>query len=190
MKEYESMVLISSSIPEKKVESVISFVEENIKNMKGEVIKKEVWGMRKLAYEIKKEKLAYYVLFIFKADGTTISEFNRELRLNDKILRHATLSHLEIEEIRLEEKAEKKKFAKLEMGSAKKKTKYKKEEEKKKVEEEKKIIKKPDSSDVLSKKDNNDKKEKKKKEKDDIKSVDDNINKEIDDILKDYNFED
>lgn len=55
----------------------------------GKVIKKEYWGLRTLAYLIKKNHKGHYVLLGFKADPVCIKELERKIKLDENIIRHA-----------------------------------------------------------------------------------------------------
>jgi small subunit ribosomal protein S6 len=68
-------------------ERVSSFCER----MHAHVLKKEDWGKRKLAYEIKKSNKGYYSYLVFAAPATVPAEIERNLRLLDSVLRYLTI---------------------------------------------------------------------------------------------------
>lgn len=88
---YESMILLN---PDEEAESIKSILEE-IKNLiissGGEVIRIQEWGLRSLAYKIKKKDKAYYYMIHFQAKPNFIKEYERWLELKDSILRYLTL---------------------------------------------------------------------------------------------------
>ncbi|HFQ90100.1 MAG TPA: 30S ribosomal protein S6, partial [Desulfobulbus sp.] len=57
----------------------------------GTVIEVDRWGMRKLAYEIKKEVQGYYVYVNYAAPGKTVDEIERIFRIDDRLLRYLTI---------------------------------------------------------------------------------------------------
>ncbi|MEG1141232.1 MAG: 30S ribosomal protein S6 [Clostridia bacterium] len=87
MNNYEAVVILSQTISdEEKVE-----VAEKIKDMIvkcGELTNVEEWGRKELAYEIKKQKEGFYILYTFTAKPSDIAEYDRLLRLEEKILKH------------------------------------------------------------------------------------------------------
>lgn len=88
---YESMILLN---PDEEAESLKSTLEE-IKNLivssGGEVIGIQEWGLRSLAYKIKKKNKAYYYIIHFRAKPDFVREYERWLELKDSILRYLTL---------------------------------------------------------------------------------------------------
>ena len=60
---------------------------EQIKSLGAEVVKVENWGKRRLAYDIRKQREGTYAVFEVSAEPSTVKEFERQLRLNENILR-------------------------------------------------------------------------------------------------------
>ncbi len=86
MNKYESVIILSANATE---EETVAFGEK-MKEMisaNGELTNVEEWGKRTLAYEIKKQKEGYYILFTFDAKPEFISEFERILRLDEIVLK-------------------------------------------------------------------------------------------------------
>lgn len=54
----------------------------------GKVTKREYWGLRNIAYRMKKNRKGHYVLFNIDAPSEAIDELDRQLRLNEDVLRH------------------------------------------------------------------------------------------------------
>lgn len=53
--------------------------------------KVDVWGKRGLGYPIKKKRLGYYCLFLYEGEGDTINALERQLKLNERVLRYLTV---------------------------------------------------------------------------------------------------
>jgi small subunit ribosomal protein S6 len=53
--------------------------------------KVDVWGKRGLGYPIKKKKLGYYCLFLYEGEGDVIGSLERQLKLNERVLRYLTV---------------------------------------------------------------------------------------------------
>ena len=86
MNKYESIIIINPSQDEQGVKNLIKKFTDLI-NKNGKVESVEEMGKRKLAYEIKKQKEAYYVLFNFDAEPSSISELERNYKITDEIIK-------------------------------------------------------------------------------------------------------
>ncbi|NVK17544.1 MAG: 30S ribosomal protein S6 [Methylocystaceae bacterium] len=71
-----------------------SLIEEN----GGKVTKREYWGLRNIAYRMKKNRKGHYVLFNIDAPSEAINELDRQLRLNEDVLRHLVVRVDELDE--------------------------------------------------------------------------------------------
>ena len=91
LKNYESMIILEPSLTEEtskqENERIIAFINKN----GGEVIKTDDWGKRKLAYEILDHDEGYYFINYFNLDPQKILDYERELKLDEKIIRYNTL---------------------------------------------------------------------------------------------------
>lgn len=90
---YESMVLIDPDLDQEGAKAVVGEIQDLIRSSGGEVVKVEEWGLRNLAYPIKKKAKAHYFLLYFKANGDFIKTYERTLELKEKVLRYLTLKH-------------------------------------------------------------------------------------------------
>ena len=90
MNNYESIILINKDIGKEKIEEVINNFENFIKK-NGNLIKVDKLGVKKLAYEVKKQEYAYYVVYEFKSKGDTILELERLYRITNEILKFITI---------------------------------------------------------------------------------------------------
>jgi len=88
MRKYELMLAINPQFEEEELTSLIEKVKKIISKEKGEVTNINKWGKRKLAYEIKDFTEAIYVVMKFNIDELSISEFERVLKLEEKIIRY------------------------------------------------------------------------------------------------------
>ena len=87
MTNYEVLFIIDPALEDEKKEATIEAVKEIIA-ADGEVGNVDVWGMRKLAYPIKKKSEGYYVVIEFKGQPTLPKELDRRLKISDNIMRH------------------------------------------------------------------------------------------------------
>ncbi len=86
MNKYESIIIINPSLEEEGLKSLIQKFSDLI-NTDGKVESVEEMGKRKLAYEVKKNKEAYYVLINFEANPNLIAELERNYRITDDVIK-------------------------------------------------------------------------------------------------------
>jgi len=87
---YEIMVIVDPRPTEEEVAALLVKLQENLKSLGGEVGKAESWGKRRLAYDIRKQREGTYAVMECSAEPATIKEFERQLRLNEQVLRFLT----------------------------------------------------------------------------------------------------
>ena len=95
---YESVFIARQDISTAQVESLTETFEKIITDQGGSVPKKESWGLRTLAYRIKKKRKGYYVLMNIDAPAPAIHEMERQMRINEDIIRFLTTRVEELEE--------------------------------------------------------------------------------------------
>ena len=95
---YESVFLARQDVSNAQVDQLADQFSEVITNMGGTIAKREYWGVRKLAYRIKKNRKAHYVLFNIDAPSDAVLELERNMRLNEDVLRYLTLRIEEVDE--------------------------------------------------------------------------------------------
>lgn len=88
---YESMILVNPDEGAENVKNTIEEIKNLITSSGGEVIGIQEWGLRNLAYKIKKRDRAYYYIIHFRARPDFIREYERWLELKDSVLRCLTL---------------------------------------------------------------------------------------------------
>ncbi|HET8578388.1 MAG TPA: 30S ribosomal protein S6 [Methylomirabilota bacterium] len=70
--------------------ALLTRLSETLKSLGAEVGKTENWGKRRLAYEIRKQREGTYAVIECRAEPATIKEFERQMRLNEQVLRFLT----------------------------------------------------------------------------------------------------
>jgi len=85
------MVILDPNLEERTVQPSLDKYLNVIRNDGGTVDEIEVWGRRRLAYEIKKNDEAIYAVIKLQAEPATVKEFDRQLTLNESILRTKVL---------------------------------------------------------------------------------------------------
>jgi small subunit ribosomal protein S6 len=87
MRAYEVMVILDPSLEERTVEPSLDKYLNVIRKDGGSVESVEVWGRRRLAYEIRKNAEGIYAVVQLTAEPDTVKEFDRQLGLNESVLR-------------------------------------------------------------------------------------------------------
>ena len=87
MRAYEVMVILDPSLEERLIAPSLEKYLSVVTNDGGSVESVDVWGRRRLAYEIKKNNEAIYAVLSLKAEPATVKELDRQLTLNESILR-------------------------------------------------------------------------------------------------------
>ena len=98
MKLYETVLIARQDISQSQVEEIIKNLKTLITESKGKILKEEYWGLKTLAYRIKKNRKGHYVLLNIEVDNSTLIEFERIMRLNEDILRFLTISIKEVDD--------------------------------------------------------------------------------------------
>ena len=87
---YETMYIVHPALESGRLKDLILSVQKSMDNLGGETCAINVWGKKKLAYPINKEKYGMYVLLQFESDGSKNKEFNVNLDHNSNILGYLT----------------------------------------------------------------------------------------------------
>ena len=95
---YESVFITRQEISSSQAEAVIDGFAEIIANFGGSVEKKEYWGLRNLAYRIKKNRKGHYALLNIDGPAAAIAEMERNMRIHDDVLRFMTVRVDELDE--------------------------------------------------------------------------------------------
>ena len=91
MRRYEQVCILRPSLSEEEITRIIDNTTQLIQEDEGSVIFLNKWGMRKLAYPIKKESQGYYVLCDFAASPAVVAEIERKFRIDDAVLKYLTV---------------------------------------------------------------------------------------------------
>ncbi|GGH66703.1 30S ribosomal protein S6 [Rothia aerolata] len=87
MREYELMVILNPEVEDKAVEPTLSKYLELVTKENGTIDKMDIWGRRRLAYEIQKKNEGIYAVVNFHSTPETAAELDRVLNLNESIMR-------------------------------------------------------------------------------------------------------
>jgi small subunit ribosomal protein S6 len=105
MRRYETIVIVDSDLSESDRTSLLSRVKEIIPQQAGVLIKEDLWGTKKLAYEINKKPRGYYARYDYCGMGPLVDELERFFRIDDRVLKYLTVQlddHADVEKIQAE----------------------------------------------------------------------------------------
>jgi small subunit ribosomal protein S6 len=105
MNRYETIFILDPDVPETERGPFLDRMRGLISEQGGFVAGLEEWGVKKLAYEVKKKQRGYYVRADYCGTGPLVGEMERQFRIDDKVLRFMTVqiaAHVSIENIKEE----------------------------------------------------------------------------------------
>jgi small subunit ribosomal protein S6 len=91
MRRYETIFIARPTITEDEITGVIEKTSSIIEGDGGTILKIDKWGLKKLAYLIKKENQGYYVYVDYAGISISVSEIERIFRIDDRILKYLTI---------------------------------------------------------------------------------------------------
>ena len=95
---YECVLIARNDVTQQQVEAIADTVAAQLEGDGGSIKKREYWGLRSLAYRIKKNRKGHYMLLGLDVKPATLTEMERQLGLNEDVLRLLTIRVDEIEE--------------------------------------------------------------------------------------------
>jgi small subunit ribosomal protein S6 len=91
MRHYEVMVILDPTLEERTIAPSLDAFLSVVKNDGGTVEKVDVWGRRRMSYEINKHAEGIYAVVDLKANPSAVQELDRQLNLNESVLRTKVL---------------------------------------------------------------------------------------------------
>ncbi len=88
---YEHLLIARQDISAQAVDALATHLKTIVEGEGGKVEKQEYWGLRGLAYRIKKNRKGHYVLLNINAPSNAVSELERQLKINEDVLRFLTV---------------------------------------------------------------------------------------------------
>src|ERR1700742_2815816 len=89
---YEHLLIARQDISAQQVDALATHLKTIVEGEGGKVEKQEYWGLRGLAYRIKKNRKGHYVLLNINAPSNAVVELERQLKINEDVLRYITVS--------------------------------------------------------------------------------------------------
>ena len=121
MRLYESVFIARQDITSAQVEAMADEFAAVITSAGGSIKKREYWGLRSLAYRIKKNRKGHYVMFNLETGPESLREYERIMGLNEDVLRFLNLGIEEVDEgpsIMVQAKTERSSRAQRDQGNA------------------------------------------------------------------------
>ena len=94
---YEHIFMARQDVTPQQVEAMVDQYKGVIEQNGGSVEKTEMWGVKSLAYRIKKNRKAHFTMFNLNAPAPAVAEMERQMRINEDILRFMTIKVEELE---------------------------------------------------------------------------------------------
>ena len=99
MNKYESVLIARQDLGASQVNTLVDELKKVISAQGGEVVRVDNWGLKNLAYRIKKNRKGHYVLMNISAPATAVAEYERVMRVNEDIIRYMTVKVEDFSEI-------------------------------------------------------------------------------------------
>jgi len=96
---YETLFVVKPTLTEEEIKSQIEKVKAVLEKEGAELLATDDMGMRKLAYPVEKNSRGYYSVLYFKASGQTIAELERNLKINEEVIKFLTIRYTKTKEM-------------------------------------------------------------------------------------------
>jgi small subunit ribosomal protein S6 len=96
LRDYEILYIVRPELDEEQLQGAIGTVDQLIQSLGGAVQKTDVWGRRRLAYEVRHLREGQYVLTDFQIDPARVPELEGALKISDTVFRHLVVRKPEI----------------------------------------------------------------------------------------------
>jgi small subunit ribosomal protein S6 len=88
---YEHVLIARPDISPQQVDALIEDITRTVGEQGGKVSKNEYWGLRNLAYRVRKNRKGHYAMLNIDAPSEAVAELERRLRINEDVLRYLTI---------------------------------------------------------------------------------------------------
>jgi small subunit ribosomal protein S6 len=112
LRTYEALYIIRPDVQDDEVQTIAKDVESMVTAAGGVIVRSEIWGKRRLAYEVQKCSEGNYVLLRFEAEPEFVARLENYFRLTDSIIRYLVV-HFDEKTLRLEASQKKRKEAEI-----------------------------------------------------------------------------
>jgi small subunit ribosomal protein S6 len=91
MRKYETLVLLSPELAEENRQEILDNLSKTLDKASGKLLTVDQWGMRELAYPVRKQTRGFYVRFEYLAPGAAVAELERIIRITDGVWKFVTV---------------------------------------------------------------------------------------------------
>jgi len=96
---YETLFVVKPTLTDEETAAQIAKIKEIVATNGGELLATNDMGMRKLAYQVEKNDRGYYTVLLYKAEGTLINELERNLKINEDVIKFLTVKYMKQKEL-------------------------------------------------------------------------------------------
>ncbi len=90
MNNYETVFILTPVLSDVQVEEAVKKFEDLLKEHKCEIVSRENWGLKKLAYPIQLKKNGFYTLIEFKGEGNVVADLELSFKRDERVIRYLT----------------------------------------------------------------------------------------------------
>ena len=91
MNQYETVFILTPVLSDEQMKETVAKFEKVLTDNGAEILNKEAWGLKKLAYNIQKKSSGFYALLEFKAEPTVVNTLETAFRRDEKVIRFITV---------------------------------------------------------------------------------------------------
>ncbi len=91
MNQYETVFILTPVLSDEQMKEAVNKFESYLTTKGAEIINKELWGLKKLAYAIEKKSTGFYCMIEFKAEPEVIGKLETQYRRDERIIRYLTV---------------------------------------------------------------------------------------------------
>jgi small subunit ribosomal protein S6 len=96
---YETLFVLKPTLTDEETTANIEKITAVLAKEGAELLATNTMGMRKLAYPVEKHARGFYTVLFFKAEGTTIHELERNLKINEEVIKFLTIKYTKVKEL-------------------------------------------------------------------------------------------
>jgi small subunit ribosomal protein S6 len=117
LRTYEALYIVSPEVDDDGIQTISKETENLVTGVGGEIVRSEIWGRRKMAYEVKRFSEGSYILLRFTAPPDFIARLESTFKLNESIIRYLVV-HFDEHTLRLEEEQQRRRKEELARSAA------------------------------------------------------------------------
>ncbi|WP_294956746.1 30S ribosomal protein S6 [Sulfurovum sp.] len=96
---YETLFVVKPTLTEEETAAEIAKIKDVLAKVEAELLATDDMGMRRLAYPVQKNDRGYYTVLFYKANGDAIAEIERNLKINEEVIKFLTVKYVKNKEI-------------------------------------------------------------------------------------------